>query len=147
LEVEKVEEEKEGISEENKKLSDRKRYKLNKYAEKYKTHERLLIASSTRKTIRYVERNVSNFPNKYSVLKNKIIQSCYSILENIYRANIFQDKNDKKEIIVHINMLNFYLEEALRKKLISPKKFESYVKHLIEIDKMTRSWLNYEVNK
>ena len=81
LEVEKVEEEKEGIIEDKKKeLSERKKYKLNKYAEKYKTHERLLIASSTRKTIRYIERNVSNFPNKYYVLKNKIIESCYSIL-------------------------------------------------------------------
>lgn len=143
-----MKEEKVVVNEEKKKeLSDRKKHKLKKYVEKYKTHERLLIASSTRKTIRYIERNVSNFPNKYYVLKNKIIESCYSILENIYRANIFQDKSDKKEIIVHINMLNFYLEEALRKELISPKKFESYVKHLIEIDKMTRSWLNYEENK
>ena len=143
-----MEEEKEGIIEDKKKeLSERKKYKLNKYAEKYKTHERLLIASSTRKTIRYIERNVSNFPNKYYVLKNKIIESCYSILENIYRANIFQDKSDKKEIIVHINMLNFYLEEALRKELISPKKFESYVKYLLEIDKMTRSWFNYEKSR
>ena len=142
-----MEEEKEGISEENKKLSDRKRYKLNKYAEKYKTHERLLIASSTRKTIRYVERNVSNFPNKYSVLKNKIIESCYDILKSIYRANIFHDINDKKEIIVNIKMLNFYLEESLYKKLISKKKFESYINHLIEIDKMTRSWFLYEESK
>ena len=143
-----MEEVNEIVSEDKKKeLSERKKYKLNKYAEKYKTHERLLIASTTRKTIRYIERNVSNFPNKYYVLKNKIIESCYSILENIYRANIFQDKSDKKEIIVHINMLNFYLEEALRKELITYKKFESYVKHLIEIDKMTRSWLNYEENK
>lgn len=44
-------------------------------------------------------------------------------------------------------MLNFYLEEALRKELISTKKFESYVKHLIEIDKMTRSWFMYEKSK
>ena len=140
--------EEEVVNEETRKeLSDRKKSKLKKYAEKYKTHERLLIASSTRKTIRYIERNVSNFPNKYSVLKNKIIESCYSILENIYRANIFQDKSDKKEIIVQINMLNFYLEEALRKELISQKKFESYVKHLIEIDKMTRSCFLYEKSK
>ena len=48
------------IEEKNIELSDRKRYKLNKYAEKYKSHERLLIASSTRKTIRYIEKNVSN---------------------------------------------------------------------------------------
>lgn len=55
------------------KLSERKTYKLKKYAEKYHTHEKLLIASTTRKTIRYIEKNTSNFPNKYSVLKNKII--------------------------------------------------------------------------
>lgn len=70
-------------------ISDRKKYKLNKYAEKYKSHERLMIASSTRKTIRYIERTIVNIPNKHMVLKNKIIESCYSILEHIYRANIF----------------------------------------------------------
>ena len=130
-----------------KELSERKKYKLKKYAEKYHTHEKLLIASTTRKTIRYIERTIVNIPNKHMVLKNKIIESCYSILKNVYRANIFQDIDDKKEIIVNINMLNFYLEEALRKKLITSKKFESYVKHLIEIDKMTRSWFNYEEKK
>ena len=130
-----------------KELSERKKYKLKKYVERYKTHERLIIAATTRKTIRYIERTISNLPNKYMVLKNKIIESCYSILEWIYRANIFQEINDKKEIIVNIQMLNFYLEEALRKDLISPKKFESYAKHLIEIDKMTRSWVNYEKSK
>ena len=140
-----MKEEKEVINEEIKKeLSDRKKHKLKKYAEKYKSHERLLIASTTRKTIRYIERNISNLPNNNIVLKNKIIESCYSILENVYRANIFQDVDNKKEIIVKINMLNFYLEEALRKDLISSKKFESYVNHLLEIDKMTRSWFLYE---
>lgn len=133
--------------ENNKELTKRKKYKLKKYAEKYKTHEKLLIAASARKTIRYIEKTISNLPNNNIVLKNKIIESCYSILENIYRANIFQDIEDKKEIIVNINMLNFYLEEALRKNLISYKKFENYVKHLIEIDKMTRSWFSYEESR
>ena len=76
--------------------------------------------------------------------RNNIISSCYNILENIYRANIFQDVNDKKEVVVSIQMLNFYLEEALRKELINNKKFESYVNHLIELDKMVRSWFYYE---
>lgn len=128
-------------------LSEKKKYKLKKYAEKYKTNEKLLIAATARKTIRYIEKTISNLPNSHIVLKSKIIESCYSILENVYRANIFQDINDKKEIIVNINMLNFYLEEALRKELITYKKFESYVKHLIEIDKMIRSWFSYEKSK
>lgn len=106
--------------------------------------DNLIIARACKKTIKYIEKNTENFPNNYIVLKNRIIDSCYNILENIYRANIFQDINDKKEIIVNIWMLNFYLEDALKKKLISKKKFESYTNHLIEIDKMTRGWFKYE---
>ena len=81
------------------------------------------------------------------VLKSRIIETCYDILENVYRANVFQNIGDKKEIVNNIQMLNFYLEEALNKELISHKKFESYVKHLIEIDAMTRSWFKYEESK
>ena len=72
------------------------------------------------------------------------MESCYNILEWIYRANVFQNKEDKKEVIVQIQMLNFYLEEALRKELLSNKKFLSYTNHLLELDKMVRSWFNYE---
>ena len=121
--------------------------KLYKIKEKYKVHENLIIAREARKTIRFIEKNCDNFPNKYSVLKNKIISTCYSILEWIYRANIFQDISDKKEIIVNIQMLNFYLEEALRKDILTTKKFESYTNHLINIDKMVRSWFKYETSK
>ena len=118
--------------------------KLEKINEKYKIYENLIIAREARKTIRYIEKNTENFPNKNRVLKDKIISYCYSILENIYRANIFQDKSDKKEIIVNIQMLNFYIEEALRKDLLTNKKFESYTNHLLQIDKMVRSWFKYE---
>ena len=116
----------------------------NKSSEKYKIHDNLIIGRTARKTIRYIEKNTVNFPNKYCVLKERIIGSCYNILECIYRSNIFQEKKDKKEIIVNIQMLNFYLEEALRKDLINNKKFISYINHLIEIDKMVRSWFSYE---
>ena len=112
--------------------------------EKYKVHDNLIIGRVARKTIRYIEKNTVNFPNSYNVLKTRIINSCYNILECIYRANIFQEKSDKKEIIVNIQMLNFYLEEALRKDLINNKKFISYTNHLIEIDKMVRGWLKCE---
>ena len=128
-------------------LAEKKKSKLKKYARRYQTHETLLIAATARKTIRYIEKNVSNFPNQYFVLKNKIIDCCYSILEYIYHANIFQDISDKKEIIVKIQMLNFYLEEALAKDLINNKKFESYANHLLEIDRMTRGWFNYEASR
>ncbi len=127
-----------------KEMSEKKRTKLNKLSEKYKIHDNLIIARSARKTLRYIEKNTENFPKEYKVLKEKIVDSCYKILEWTYRANIFQEKENKKEIIVHIQMLNFYLEEALRKDLINNKKFTNYTNHLLEIDKMVRGWFKYE---
>lgn len=127
-----------------KELNEAKKEKLKKYASKYKTKEKLIIASTARKTIKYIENTVSNFPNEYYVLRNRIIDSCYSILEYIYRANVFQDINDKKEIIVKIRMLNYYLEESFNKDLISSKKYYNYGKYLLELDNMTRSWINIE---
>ena len=126
------------------KLTEKKKKKLESLAIRYKSHDNLIIGREARKTVRYIEKNTENFPNKYIVLKNKIISSCYNILENIYRANVFQEKNDKKEICVQINMLNFYLEEALRKGILTNKKFINYSNHLLELDKMTRSWFKYE---
>lgn len=124
-----------------------KEEKLQKLYEKYKLNENLIIARTARKTIRYIEKNTENFPNKYNVLKTRIIDSCYDILKYIYKANIKQDIEDKKEIVVNIQMLNFYLEESYRKHLISEKKLISYTNHLIEIDKMTKSWFKYETIK
>ncbi len=114
---------------------------------KFKTHEDFIIARHARKTIRYIEKNTENFPNKYLVLKNKIIATCYNILEWVYRANIFQDINDKKEIVVQTQMLNFYLEEALKKDIITSKKFLKYSSYVLELDKMIRAWFKYEEAK
>ena len=126
------------------KLTEKKKKKLESLAIRYKSHDNLIIGREARKTVRYIEKNTENFPNKYIVLKNKIISSCYNILENIYRANVFQEKSEKKEICVQINMLNFYLEEALRKGILTNKKFINYSSHLLELDKMIRSWFKYE---
>lgn len=68
-------------------------------------------------------------------------------MEYIYKANIFQEIEYKKNAVVEIQMLNFYLEESLKKELISFKKFESYTNHLLELDKMIRIWFNYETSK
>ena len=53
--------------------------KMEKLNEKYKIHENLIIAREARKTIRYIEKNTENFPNKNRTLKDRIIDSCYNI--------------------------------------------------------------------
>ena len=106
-------------------------------------NDNLLIARSVRKTITYVEKNIYNFPNEYKVLKERIINSCYDILENVYRANVDQDVKTKWEALVQIKLLNFYLKQALDKELITKKKFLSYGNHLLEIHNMISSWCCY----
>ena len=106
--------------------------------------DNLLIARNVRKTIEYVEKNIYNFPNEYKVLKERIINSCYDILENVYRANVNQKREYKDEVLVQIRMLNFYLKQALDKELISKKKFLSYGRHLEQIHNMVYSWCGYE---
>ena len=110
-------------------------------------HDNLLIARSVRKTINYVEKNIYNFPNEYKVLKERIINACYDILENVYRANLDQDIKYKREALVQIKMLNYYLKQALDKELITKKKFLSYGNHLTEIHNMLYSWCSYEESK
>ena len=107
-------------------------------------NDNLLIARSVRKTITYVEKNIYNFPNEYKVLKERIINSCYDILENVYRANINQNIDSKREALVQLKMLNFYLKQALDKELITKKKFLSYGNHLLEIHNMISSWCEHE---
>ena len=107
-------------------------------------NDNLLIARSVRKTITYVEKNIYNFPNEYKVLKERIINSCYDILENVYRANINQNIDSKREALVQIKLLNFYLKQAMDKELITKKKFLSYGNHLLEIHNMISSWCCYE---
>ena len=125
-------------------FTQKQKNKLNKLYNKHKIKNKLIIERVARKTVRYIEKNTSNFPKNYKVLKDKIISSCYLLLESIIRANVYQEVIYKKEVVVQIQMLNFYLEESLNKGLLTEKKFISYTNHLIEIDKMVRSWITSE---
>lgn len=107
-------------------------------------NDNLLICRKAKKTICFIEKNIDNFPNKEIVIKNRILNSLYDILENIYRANIIDDINIKKEIIVQIEMINFYLKQSLDKELLTKKKFLTYSKHIRELHKMIYGWIKYE---
>ena len=121
--------------------------KLKKKAIKYNSNEKFIIARRARQTLNFIVKNTESFPMKYVVLKNNIISEAYSMLRNIYKANILQEMNDKKEIIVNIEMLNYYLDEALRKGILTKKKFLNYVKFLYEIDRMVRVWIVNEKSR
>lgn len=109
--------------------------------------DKLLIITRIKKTIEYIEKMVKNHPHSEVILKNKIIDNCYQLLEISYRANIYKNVDFMKDIIVRIRMLEFYIKKSLDKKVISYKKYEIIGNHLLEINKMVNVWILNEAKK
>lgn len=109
--------------------------------------DKLIIATRVKKTIDYIEKMTSNYPNSEIILKNKIIKSCYELLELVYRANLYRDTNSMKDIIVKIRMIDYYIKKSFNKKIINIKKYEIIGNNLLEINKMVNSWIINEKSK
>ena len=107
-------------------------------------HDRLIIATKTKKTIEYIEDTVRNYPHKELMLKNRLINTCYDLLENVYYANLTKDINSMKNVIVKIKMIDYCLKISCHRKLISLKKYESIGNYLLEINKMVNVWIKNE---
>ena len=109
--------------------------------------DRLIIATKVKKTIEFIDKTVVNYPNKENNLKNRIINSGFELLEEVYYANMTKDVNSMKSVMVKIKMLDYYLKLSYEKKLISEKKYETSGNYLLEINKMVKSWINNETSK
>ncbi len=109
--------------------------------------DKLLIITKVKKSIDYIEKVVINFPRTEIILKNKIIESYYDLLELVYRANIYQDINYMKEIVIKVRMIEYYIKVSLNKQILSFKKYEIIGNHLLELNKMINAWIKYEKNR
>ena len=109
--------------------------------------DKFLIATKIKKTIEYLEKITVNYPHTEVVIKNKITDTSYKLLEGIYRANVTKDIIYMKEIIIQIRMLEYFIKKSLDKKIINYKKYEIIGNHLLEINKMVNSWILSEKSK
>ena len=109
--------------------------------------DRLLIATKVKKTIEFIDKTVVNFPHQDVILKNRIIESGYELLETVYKANIHKDVSIMKDVIVQIKMIDYYLKVSCDKKLVSFKKYETIGTYLLEINKMVRAWISFETQE
>lgn len=104
-------------------------------------YDKLLISNKIKKTILYIEKMLENYPHTENILKNKILDKSYELLELTYQANIFKEVCYMKNIIVNIRMLEFYIKKSLDKKIINYKKYETIGNYFLEINKMVNSWI------
>lgn len=104
--------------------------------------DNLLLATKVKKTLEYMDNIIKNYPKSEYVLRDRLEETMYNILENIYIANVSQDKKIYQEkIIADINMVEYYLKRSLDKKIISYKKYSVIGNFLIEINKMVYMWI------
>ena len=112
--------------------------------------DNLIIISNMKKTIFYLDKVIINFPRTEKVLKDKISNTYYEVLELIYFSNLLDVKESiiyQKRIISKIKMIDFYFKMACDKKYISYKKYLKIGKFLLNIIKQLYGWIRYEKSK
>ena len=109
--------------------------------------EKLKVINDFKKTILYLDKVVNNFPGNERVLKDKISNSMYEIIECMYMANEVSNYNRilyQKKIVSKIKMIDFYLKISSDKKYISYKKYQKVCGHLLNNLKLIYGWIRYE---
>ena len=81
--------------------------------------EELKIFIETKSFLEKITEYSIYFPKRENIFKNKIIETSFSFLENLY---IYNSKKEKIEILFKdVAMLNYYIEYAYKKRIISHK--------------------------
>lgn len=104
----------------------------------------LLIITKIKKTIIRLDKVVENFSRNEMVLRNNIKTTMYSLLEECYMANILkipEREYYQKKVLVKLKMLDFYINVAYEKQLLSQKQFVSIGNHLLDTFTLTQGWI------
>lgn len=104
------------------------------------------VVINIKKTILYLDKIITNFPAKEKVLRDKLSNTMYEVLEFTYMASELKDKRIyyQTRVVVNIKMTDFYLKIAVDKKYISYKKYQKVSLHLLDILKQIYGWMRNE---
>lgn len=138
--------------------NNRYNFYVNKRVDKrlYKNHyqtnfnEQLELINEYKKTMRYIEKTIQTFPKSEKVLRDRMIDNLYEILELIYMSNISVERIiNQSKIIAKLKMLDFYLSQALEKNYMGYDKYNKCGNFLIKLVNLTEAWMlsTYEKSK
>lgn len=111
--------------------------------------DKLLIITKIKNTIEYIDKTISNFPNKERDLKSRIINTMYNLLEDTYYGNLNKDnirREYQNKIVIDLRMLDYYLKLSMNKKIISLKKYTNTGNFLLGINDLIVIWVRNEKN-
>ena len=104
------------------------------------------IATKIKELIYYYEKYISVLiPKSLIVIKFKLEDNLYTLIDNTVRANVNKGNVRKKyqnEILYNIGMADFYTGILMDKKIIKKRKFNSLINMYNVIRLMTYGWIN-----
>ena len=103
--------------------------------------EKFKIIQFIREFLVMIDSQMENFPKKDIELKNRIRMNSYDILEIAYEANTEISKETKaqylQKIIAKVKVIDFLLNLAYDKKIITEKKYFKFGNKMDDIVKYT----------
>ena len=110
-------------------------------------NNKFLLANEIKKFILSLDSILINYPKKDIIIKKRIINTLFELLELVYLANnkTYDKINIKYECLSKISMIDFYFEYSYKKNYISLKKLNSYLFSLTKINKMLYGWIRNEL--
>lgn len=110
-------------------------------------NNKFLLANEIKNFILSLDSILINYPKKDIIIKKRIINTSFELLELVYLANnkIDNKENIKYEFLSKISMIDFYFEYSYKKNYISLKNLNTYIFNLTKINKMLHGWINNEL--
>lgn len=106
------------------------------------------ILKKLKEYIFFLESVLANFPKKDILSKSYIYEVGLDILYLVLKANYSKDYSERKEyqkeILVLLNMLDFYIERGFNHKYLSENQLKKNSNKLIELTKMMYGWIKSE---
>lgn len=111
------------------------------------TNDSAKVILRLKKTIIYTLKILDNYPKKDYLLRDKISNNLFTILEDTYFLYSLKDKEKEitilKKILSKMKLLDFYLKISLDKNLISRKKISNLCINLRDITNMYYKWITF----
>ena len=97
-----------------------------------------------KKTIVYLDNMLVNFPKSEMVLKTRISNTMYDMLELCYMAISYKNGKEEyiKKALIKMKMLDFYLKMGFDKNVVSHKNIKNLGIHLRDITQIFNMWLS-----
>lgn len=106
--------------------------------------EKFKLLNYTYEFINKMYTNVQNFPKKHELIKNKLVQTSFELLEKISSGNYSHNKKYKRqmadEAVSKVKTINFLLYMIENDKMISNKMTHRLKLQLDEISKCLIGW-------